>query len=74
MLPFLVECSNKLTERAHVLIFEILWSLTFHEEVALVLRLNDEFLGKIQTISQDSEDEPLKKAADGLFWKLIRGM
>jgi hypothetical protein len=48
--------------------------LTFHEEVALALRLNDEFLGKIQTISQDSEDEPLKKAADGLFWKLIRGM
>jgi hypothetical protein len=48
--------------------------LTFHEEVALVLRRNDKFLGKIETISQDSEDEPLKKAADGLFWKLIRGM
>ncbi len=74
MLPFLIECTNKLTDRAHVLILEILWSLTFHEEVALVLRRNDEFLGKIEIISQDSEDEPLKKAADGLFWKLIRGM
>jgi hypothetical protein len=46
------------------LLFEILWSLTFHEEVALALRRNDEFLEKIQTISRYSEDEPLKKAAD----------
>ncbi len=46
------------------LLFEILWSLTFHEKVTLALRLNDEFLGKIQTISQDSEDEPVKKLAD----------
>jgi hypothetical protein len=72
-LPFLLECTNKLTDRAQILILETLWSLTFREEGALALRSNDKFLDKIQTISSDSKNEPLKKAADGLVWKLIRG-
>jgi hypothetical protein len=71
-LPFLLECADKLTDKANILIFEILWSLTFREESALILRSNKKFLEKIQSISQDSDNEPLKKAADGLVWKLIR--
>ena len=73
-LPFLLECSKNLTGRSHILIFEILWSLTFHEEGLLALRSNQNFLDKIQTIPKDSNNEPLKKAADGLIWKLIRGI
>lgn len=72
-LPFLLECTNKLTDRAQILILETLWSLAFREEDALALRSNDKFLDKIQTISSDSKNEPLKKAADGLIWKLIQG-
>ena len=34
---------------------------------------NPELLEKVQAISKDSKDEGLKKAADGLVWKLIRG-
>ncbi|CAF4902251.1 unnamed protein product [Rotaria sp. Silwood1] len=71
-IPFLLECTNKLTDKSNILIFEILWSLTFREEGALALRSNSNFLNKIQTISQDSNNEPLKKAVDGLVWKLVR--
>jgi hypothetical protein len=72
-LPFLLDCISKLTDKAQILILETLWSLTFREESALALRSNNQFLDKIQTISSDSKNEPLKKAADGLVWKLIRG-
>jgi hypothetical protein len=73
-LPFLIECTNKLTGRAHVLIFEILWSLTFHEAGSEALRSSQNFLDKIHSIPKNSNNEPLKKAADGLIWKLIRGI
>lgn len=72
-LPFLLECTNKLTDRAQILILETLWSLTFREESASALRSNSKFLRKIQNISLNSRNEPLKKAADGLVWKLVRG-
>ncbi|CAF2606175.1 unnamed protein product [Rotaria sp. Silwood2] len=71
-LPFLLQCTNQLTRRALVLIFEILWCLTFFEEIARVLRADLNFLDKIQTISKDNKNEPLKKAVDGLVWKLIQ--
>jgi hypothetical protein len=73
-LPFLLECSNNLSGRALVLTFEILWCLTFIEEIARALRANSYFLEKIQTISEDKSNEPLRKAADGLVWKLIKGI
>jgi hypothetical protein len=63
-----------LTKKALVSIFEILWSLTFFEDIARVLRDNAEFLEKIETISKDNHNEPLKKAAAGLVWKLIQGI
>ena len=72
-LPFLLECTNKLTDRSQILILETLWSLTFREESASALRANPKFLRKIQNISLNSRNEPLKKAADGLVWKLVRG-
>ena len=71
--PFLLECTKKLVKRALVLIIEILWSLTFIEEIAQALRADSDFLSRIQTISQDNLNEALKKAADGLVWKLIQG-
>ena len=72
-LPFLLECTNKLTDRSQTLILETLWSLTFREENASALRSNPQFLRTIQNISTSSRNEPLKKAADGLVWKLVRG-
>ncbi|UJR27657.1 hypothetical protein I4U23_008938 [Adineta vaga] len=72
VLPFLLELTDKLTGKAYVLLLEILWSLTFHDESAVLLRSNASFLKRIETISKESRDEALKKAADGLVWKLIR--
>jgi hypothetical protein len=48
--------------------------LTFFEEIARTLRASSEFLKRIQTISKDNSNEPLKKAVDGLVWKLIQGI
>jgi hypothetical protein len=73
ILPFLLDCANSLTQRALVLIYEILWSLTFFEDIARALRANDAFLQKILTMSQDTTNRPLKKAVDGLYWKLVQG-
>jgi hypothetical protein len=74
LLPFFLECINKFTDKALSIILEILWSLTFREEGALALRSNKTFLDEIQTISKNNNNESLKKAADGLVWKLIRGI
>ena len=74
VLSFLLELVHKLTGKAHVSIVEILWSLTFHDESALILRSDPTFLKTIENISRESHDEALKKAADGLVWKLIRGI
>ncbi|CAF0801731.1 unnamed protein product [Adineta ricciae] len=72
VLSFLLGLVHKLTGKAHVSIVEILWSLTFHDESALILRSDPTFLKTIENISRESHDEALKKAADGLVWKLIR--
>jgi hypothetical protein len=66
--------TTQLTNKALVLLIEILWSLTFFEEIALALRANPDFLQKIQIMSKDNSNEPLKRAVDGLVWKLIQGI
>ena len=73
-LPFLLECTDKLTDQRRILILEILWTLTFHEKSLSALRANSQFLEKIKNISKDEKNEPLKKAADGLVWKLVQGI
>lgn len=73
-LPFLLECSKTLSQRALVLVYEVLWRLAFIEEIARVLRMDTEFLNRIREISVEHTDESLKKAVDGLIWKLIQGI
>ena len=73
ILPFFLYCTEKLKDRTLILVFEILWSLTFCQQGALALRSSPAFLNKIQAIAADNQDEALKKAADGLVWKLVRG-
>jgi hypothetical protein len=55
-------------------LLETIWSLSFSQTAALELRANPAFLEKIQTISKNTNDEALKKASDGLVWKLVQGM
>jgi hypothetical protein len=73
VLPFLLECTDRLTDKPLIRVFEILWSLTFLEEAAMALRSKKAFLERIQQISQDHHNLAMKKATDGLVWKLIRG-
>jgi hypothetical protein len=72
-LSFLLECCNQLNQKALPLLFEILWATSFSQDIAQTLRSNSELLAKIQSISKNTEDEALKKATDGLIWKLIKG-
>ncbi len=72
-LSFLLECTNKATETTLTLLSEILWSMTFLQDGARALRADTRFLEKIQTLSKDTNNEELKKAADGLTWKLVQG-
>jgi hypothetical protein len=73
-LPFLLECTNKLTGSLLKLLVEILCSLSFSPEAALQLRNNPQFLEKVQTMSKETNDEAMKKASDGLVWKLVQGI
>lgn len=73
-LPILIDCASKVTQTALPLLFETLWTSSFSQDVAAVLRDNAALLQQIQTISKDTRDESLKKAAEGLVWKLIKGI
>lgn len=70
---FLLQYTNRLAPEALTPLFDIFWSLSFNADLAGVLRENTEFINKVQSISKESHVEPLKKGADGLIWKLIRG-
>ena len=72
-LPFLLACAHKFVGKALVSILEILWSLTFFEDIARSLRTDTEFHALIQRIATSNPDEALKKAVDGLKWKLVQG-
>ncbi|CAF3748826.1 unnamed protein product [Adineta steineri] len=71
-LPFLLACTDELTEKALILLYEILWCLAFFEDIASSLSANPNFLDKILTISKDSNSMSLKRAVGGLIWKLIQ--
>jgi len=73
-LPFLLDCTNKVSESALPLLLETLWSSSFSPDIAKTLRTNPELVEKIQTISKNADNESLKKAADGLVWKLVQGI
>ncbi len=64
---------NRLAPSALTSLLETFWSLSFSSDLATALRGNPGLLQKIQAISKDSKDEALKKAADGLVWKLVQG-
>lgn len=74
LLPFLLGCVNKVAEQSLVRLFETLWSLSFSNNAALVLRQHQDFLDRIQEMSTKTNDERLEKATQGLVWKLIQGM
>jgi hypothetical protein len=38
------------------------------------LRTNTQFIEKVQAIAKDTGDEAMKKATDGLVWKLVKGI
>ncbi|CAF1444150.1 unnamed protein product [Adineta steineri] len=69
---FLLECTKKFTGNVLTLLLETLWSLSFSQKGALELREHPEFLEEIQAISKNTKDEALKKASDGLVWKLVQ--
>ena len=74
ILPYLLELTSVLTGKSLVLLYEILWSLTFFEETARALRANADFLGKIEAISKGDSDGALKRAVSGLVWTLLEGI
>ena len=72
-LPFLLDCTTKVSHESLILLLETIWSLTFSPEAALIIRKDKSFVELVKTISQGTNDDGLQKAADGLKWKLIEG-
>ncbi|CAF4195753.1 unnamed protein product [Rotaria sp. Silwood2] len=69
--PFLLDCANKFTDEKLKLVLEALWSLSFSRDAVVALRFHSELLDKIQKVSQTTDDEAMKKASEGLTWKLV---
>jgi hypothetical protein len=72
-IPFLLQATNKLVNRQLHILLEIIWSLAFINQAAIEIRNHVEFIERIRTMSNTTQDEGLKKAVDGLMWKLIQG-
>jgi hypothetical protein len=72
-IPFILGCTTKVAPESLTPLLETIWSLAFLPDAAMIIRANQGFLEQVETISQGTNDDGLKKAADGLKWKLIDG-
>ncbi|CAF3697610.1 unnamed protein product [Rotaria sp. Silwood1] len=72
-LPFLLDCAHDFIDVKLKLLLETLWSLSFSQDAAVALRSNTELIQRIENVSQTAHDEAMKKASEGLTWKLVKG-
>ncbi|UJR21724.1 hypothetical protein I4U23_024801 [Adineta vaga] len=68
----LLEWTKNFTGDILTVLLETIWALSFSHSGTLELRKHPEFLEKIQTIAQSASSEELKKASEGLVWKLVQ--
>ena len=72
-LPFLLKLVEKLTGDRLQTLLKIIWSMSFHKESAERIQKDENFLKQVQKLAEDTQNEGIKKASDGLVWKLIQG-
>ncbi|CAF1333726.1 unnamed protein product [Didymodactylos carnosus] len=74
LLDLIIGCALKFTGEAKQSALETLWSMTFNEQGAEILRNNKLLISNIQALVKihptTPDDEGIQKAADGLLWKL----
>ncbi|CAF1677873.1 unnamed protein product, partial [Didymodactylos carnosus] len=72
LLQLIIDCSLKLVGPAKQSSLETLWAMTFNEAGAEILKNNKLFLDNIKVFTTQRDDEGVRKAADGLIWKLVK--
>lgn len=73
MVTLLLRCAtetkfNPLREQQPAL--EILFTLTFYDQAALLLKQNSQFIAHLKTLLTSSPENGVQRAAEGLIWKL----
>ncbi|CAF2728164.1 unnamed protein product [Rotaria sp. Silwood2] len=73
ILPHLCRCATEtkfdpVQEQQPTL--EILLALTFHNQAAIFLKENSQFISHLHTLINSSTEQGLRRAAEGLIWKL----
>ncbi|CAF1025283.1 unnamed protein product [Rotaria sp. Silwood1] len=73
ILPHLLRCATEtkfdpVHEQQPTL--EILLALTFHDQAAILLKENSQFISHLHTLINSSSEQGLRRAAEGLLWKL----
>ncbi|CAF1441837.1 unnamed protein product, partial [Rotaria sordida] len=73
ILPYLLQCATEtkfdpIKEQQPTL--EILLALTFHDQAAILLKKNSQFISHLHTLINSSSEQGLRRAAEGLIWKL----
>ncbi|CAF1333513.1 unnamed protein product [Didymodactylos carnosus] len=65
---------KKITHERQQFALECFWSMSFNSEAAQLLKNNEKFMRHIKTLLEPQSETPpgLKKAADGVLWKLER--
>ncbi|CAF1077336.1 unnamed protein product [Didymodactylos carnosus] len=64
----------KITHETQQLALECFWSMSFNLEAAQLLKNNEKFMAHIKALLEPQNGTPpgLKKAADGVLWKLVK--
>ncbi|CAF2757791.1 unnamed protein product [Rotaria sp. Silwood2] len=72
-IPLLADCTTQLEGKALVLAYDVIWKLSFNEEIRDILNSYPNLVDRIRKIAHDDKNEPLKRVASGIFWKLEKG-
>lgn len=72
--PFLLSLAKEYSGEFLVELLEIVWSMSFSSKAADLIRADEDFKKRVEEMSKTTTDEALKKASQGLVWKLIQGI
>jgi hypothetical protein len=52
------------------IVFDIIWALSFNQDIQQQLRSNSAFMSKLSHLAKGTEDEQMKKTVHGILWNL----
>jgi len=64
-IPLLIEICNQ-----YPVVYDILWALSFNQDIQEQLRSNSSFMSKLSHLAKDYDNEQMRKVIYGILWNL----